>query len=74
MSLSFEDMNKEYEGKLKIIKEPEIKPKSKTFGQILQGVFTTKVLLIMLALLLLITLAILVYVLVPKNRKEKERK
>ena len=72
MSLSFEDMNKEYEGKLKIIKEPEIKPKSKTFGQILRGIFTTKVMLIMLALLLLITLTILVYVLVPKKKKRKE--
>jgi hypothetical protein len=74
MKLSFEDINKEYDGKLKIIKEPEIKPKSKTFGQILKGIFTIKVMLIMLALLLLITIAILIYVVVPKKRKEKERK
>jgi hypothetical protein len=73
--LYYENLSKVYDKNLSIIKEPvlpEQKPKSKGLWKTLQGGFTTKVMLVMLAVLLLVTLAILVYVLVPKKKKQKE--
>lgn len=75
ITLYYENLSKVYEKNLSIITEPvppEQKPKSKSLGKILQGIFTTKVMMIILGLLLLITLGILIYVILPRKKKRKE--
>jgi hypothetical protein len=76
ITLYFENLSKVYDKNLSIIKEPP-KPgekKSKSLWKTLGGVFTTKVMLILLGILLLLTLGVLIYVLLPKRKKEKEPK
>jgi hypothetical protein len=68
------DKQKYYEGELTIkAPPPPPEPPKKSIGQVLKGIFTTQVLLIIFGVLVLVVLAILVYLLVPKRKKDKEK-
>jgi len=73
MNLSFEGITKPYDGKLSIINEPEPEKEKKSLGQILHGIFTTKVMLIILSIALIAVLIILIYVLLPRKKHSSEQ-
>jgi hypothetical protein len=72
MYLTFEDKERLYEKKLKVVPVPPPPSEKKEFSW--SGIFSITNILIVLGMLLIIVLIILVYILLPKKEKKNEEK
>jgi len=76
ITLFYENMSKEYDGKFSIVKEPP-KPEEKKpglFQRFAAASFMIKALVVVLILLLLAAIGFLIYILIPKRKKSFEKK